>query len=102
VVDSLTYAPDRGWNRVVYCLLVNHLTEIAAAVADLHPHLEQTLWLDARKHFAAHDHHPQIRALLAGVPLPAKANLRTRWSRTADRGATYIPAPNPLAAPRPL
>ncbi|MFA1544881.1 IucA/IucC family siderophore biosynthesis protein [Actinomadura chokoriensis] len=102
VADSLTYAPDRGWNRVVYCLLVNHLTEIAAAVADLHPHLERTLWQDARKHFAVHDHHPQVRALLAGVPLPAKANLRTRWSRMADRGATYVPAPNPLAEPRPL
>ena len=101
VAESLTYAPDRGWNRVVYCLLVNNLTEIAAAIADLHPHLERTLWMDAREHFAVHDHHPQVRALLAGVPLPAKANLRTRWSRTADRGATYVPAPNPLAAPRP-
>ncbi|WP_433477484.1 IucA/IucC family protein [Spirillospora sp. CA-142024] len=102
VTDALTYGPERGWNRVVYCLLVNHLTEIAAAVADLHPSLEETLWRRARKHFAAHDHHPQVRALLAGVPLPAKANLRTRWSRTADRGATYVPVPNPLAAPRPL
>ncbi|MGP4029638.1 IucA/IucC family protein [Actinomadura sp. 3N407] len=102
VAENLTYAPDRGWNRVVYCLVVNHLTEIAAAIADLHPPLEQTLWQTARKHFAAHDHHPQIKALLAGVPLPAKANLRTRWSRTADRSATYVTVPNPLAAPRPL
>ncbi|GGV12513.1 iron transporter [Actinomadura cremea] len=97
VAESITYAPDRGWNRVVYCLLINHLTEIAAAVADLHPDLE--LWPAARRHFTAHDHHPQVRALLAGVPLPAKANLRTRWSRTADRGAAYVPVPNPLARP---
>jgi siderophore synthetase component len=102
VTESLTYAPDRGWNRVVYCLLVNHLTEIAAAVADLHPPLEKTLWQTARKHFATHDRHPEVGALLAGVPLPAKANLRTRWSRTGDRCATYIPVPNPLTAPRPL
>ncbi|RFS84929.1 IucA/IucC family protein [Actinomadura spongiicola] len=102
VAESLTYAPDRGWNRIVYCLVVNHLTEIAAAIADLHPVLEKTLWRTARKHFTAYDDHPQIRALLAGVPLPAKANLRTRWSRTPDRGATYVPATNPLAAPRPL
>lgn len=102
VAEGLTYAPDKGWNRVVYCLLVNHLTEIAAAVADLHPSLDETLWRTARKHFAAYDRHPQVRALLAGVPLPAKANLRTRWSRTADRGAAYVPVPNPLAAPRPL
>ncbi|GAA4240730.1 IucA/IucC family protein [Actinomadura meridiana] len=102
VAESLTYTPDRGWNRVVYCLVVNHLTEIAAAIADLHPVLEKRLWRTARKHFAAHDRHPQVRALLAGVPLPAKANLRTRWSRTADRGATYVPTANPLATPRPL
>ncbi|GAA0585022.1 IucA/IucC family protein [Actinomadura livida] len=102
VAEGLTYAPDRGWNRVVYCLVVNHLTEIAAAVADLYPHLERSLWRTLGTHLAAHDHHPQVRALLAGVPLPAKANLRTRWSRTADRGATYVPVPNPLAASRPL
>ncbi|WUH97258.1 IucA/IucC family protein [Spirillospora sp. NBC_00431] len=102
VAESLTYAPERGWNRVIYCLLVNHLTEIAAAIADLHPRLERTLWLTAREHFIVHDRHPEIRALLAGVPLPAKANLRTRWSRSADRGATYVTVPNPLAAPRPL
>jgi len=98
VAEALTYPPDQGWNRVVYCLLVNHLTEIAAAVADLHPSLK--LWRTAREHFAALGTHPQVRALLAGVPLPAKANLRTRWARTADRTATYVPAPNPLAAPR--
>lgn len=102
VAENLTYEPDRGWNRVVYCLLVNHLTEIAAAVADLHPALERTLWQTAKRHFTAHDDHPQVRAILAGVPLPAKANLRTRWSRSADRGATYVPVPNPLATPRPL
>ncbi len=33
---------------------------------------------------------------LAGVPLPAKANLRVRWARAADRDAGYVPVPNPL------
>ncbi|WP_067455377.1 IucA/IucC family protein [Actinomadura macra] len=98
VADALTYAPDQGWNRVVYCLLINHLTEIAAAVADLHPSLG--LWRTAREHFAALGAHPHVRALLAGVPLPAKANLRTRWARAADRAAAYVPAANPLAVPR--
>jgi siderophore synthetase component len=98
VRKALTYDAERGWNRVVYCLLVNHLTEIAAAVADLHPDLD--LWDTAREHFAAYDR-PEVRALLAGVPVPAKANLRARWARTADRGATYVAAPNPLAPPAP-
>jgi hypothetical protein len=34
--------------------------------------------------------------VLAGVPLPGKANLRVRWYRDADRQAGYIPVPNPL------
>ncbi|MBO2455152.1 IucA/IucC family protein [Actinomadura barringtoniae] len=99
VREAMTYDADRGWNRVVYCLLVNHLTEVAAAVADLHPAVDRTLWQVARKHFG-HDR-PEMRALLAGVPLPAKANLRARWARSADRGATYVPTPNPLAQPAP-
>ena len=34
--------------------------------------------------------------MLAGVPLPAKANLRLRWARGADREAAYLGVPNPL------
>lgn len=41
---------------------------------------------------------PRLRALLAGVPLPAKANLLTRWERKADREAGYVRLPSPLAA----
>ncbi|KAB2343428.1 IucA/IucC family protein [Actinomadura rudentiformis] len=101
VREAMTYDADRAWNRVVYCLLVNHLTETAAAVADLHPALDARLWPAARRYFAGYERHPEVRALLAGVPLPAKANLRARWARTADRAATYVPVPNPLAPPAP-
>ncbi|MFD0854612.1 IucA/IucC family C-terminal-domain containing protein, partial [Actinomadura adrarensis] len=80
VRDAITYDQTRAWNRVVYCLLVNHLTEIAAAVADLHPDLDSQLWATARPHFVSCGDHPQLRALLAGVPFPAKANLRARWA----------------------
>ncbi|WP_245679632.1 IucA/IucC family protein [Actinomadura hibisca] len=99
VREGLSYDSARGWNRVVYCLLVNHLAEVAAALADLYPELETHLWRVTRAHVedCADRDHPELRALLAGVPLPAKANLRARWARTADRGATYVPAPNPLA-----
>ncbi|GLW62322.1 iron transporter [Actinomadura rubrobrunea] len=104
VRQSLIYDPGRGWNRVVYCLFVNHLAETAAAVADLHPDLDAELWTTARAVLSALDiaHRPELRALLAGVPLPAKANLRARWARIADRGAGYVTAPNPLAPPAPL
>ncbi|REE98751.1 IucA/IucC family protein [Thermomonospora umbrina] len=100
VREALTYDADHGWNRVVYCLFVNHLAEVAAAVADLHPRLERDLWRTVRERVAslAHDHpgNARLRALLDGASLPAKANLRARWARSADRAATYVPVPNPL------
>ncbi len=105
VARALAYDPERGWNRVAYCLFVNHLAEIAAAIADRHPRpedqLEAGLWNCAHGVLAgfARDHDwppPRLRAVLAGVPLPAKANLRLRWARGADREATYLNVRNPL------
>jgi siderophore synthetase component len=104
VARALGYDRERGWNRVAYCLFVNHLAETAAAIADRHPGLgdrfEAGLWDRAASvltGFAAdHGWPPQLRAVLAGVPLPAKANLRLRWARGADREAAYLPVRNPL------
>jgi len=104
VARALRYDEERGWHRVAYCLFVNHLAEIAAAIADRHPDgarsFEATLWDRARAVLAgfARDHGrpPQLLALLAGVPLPAKANLRLRWARGADREAAYLSVRNPL------
>jgi len=100
VRHQVTYDVQRGWHRVVYCLLVNHVAEVLAALADRHPSLERQLWDLVRDHLdayrAAYGGSPQLRALLCGVPLPAKANLLTRWERKADRFATYVPVPNPL------
>jgi siderophore synthetase component len=100
---QVSYDAERGWHRVVYCLLVNHVAEILAAVADRYPSVEAQLWaavhdrLDAYR--AEHGSSPQLRALLSGVPLPAKANLLTRWQRAADRHAGYVPVPNPWGTP---
>jgi siderophore synthetase component len=100
VREQVTYDVQRGWHRVVYCLLVNHVAEVLAALADRHPTLERRLWDLVREHLdayrAAYGGSPQLRALLCGVPLPAKANLLTRWERKADRFASYVPVPNPL------
>ena len=104
VARALGYDEERGWHRVAYCLFVNHLAEIAAAIADRHPDaaqgFEATLWDRAREVLSgfARDHGrpPQLLALLAGVPLPAKANLRLRWARGADREAAYLNVRNPL------
>jgi siderophore synthetase component len=103
VARGLTYDARRGWDRVAYCLLVNHLAEVAAAIADRcapAADCERELWRQARQVLteaaAEHGWPPELRAVLAGVPLPGKANLRLRWYRDADRKAGYIPVPNPL------
>ncbi|MER5790477.1 IucA/IucC family protein [Streptomyces sp. NPDC001980] len=102
VRGPLTYDAERGWNRVAYCLLVNHVAEVLGALADLRPALEPALWglvrdrIDAYARSAGEP--PRLRALLSGVPLPAKANLLLRWSRQADRHARYVPLPSPLGA----
>lgn len=101
VADPMTYDARRGWDRVVYCLLVNHVSELLAAVADRYPAMETALWGEVRavltEYAEEHGCPPRLAALLAGVPLPAKANLLTRWARKADRDACYVPLPSPLA-----
>jgi siderophore synthetase component len=104
VARALGYDEERGWHRVAYCLFVNHLAEIAAAIADRHPRgaggFEAALWDRARDVLTGfardHDWPPQLLAVLAGVPLPAKANLRLRWARGADREAAYLNVRNPF------
>ncbi|WP_351224804.1 IucA/IucC family protein [Streptomyces sp. NPDC002133] len=102
VAVSLTYGAGRGWDRVVYCLVVNHVAEMLAALADLHPGSEPALWSEVhrtlRRYADEHGCPPRLGALLAGEPLPAKANLLTRWARTADREARYVRLPSPLAS----
>ncbi|WP_460366660.1 IucA/IucC family protein, partial [Actinocorallia lasiicapitis] len=96
VRDSVTYDEERGWNRVAYCLFVNHLAEIAVALGTRHPGCDRDLWTAARKVLSGFSGQPRMRAVLAGAPLTAKANLLARWSRSADRAATYVEVPNPL------
>lgn len=101
VAGPMTYDAQRGWDRVVYCLLVNHVAEMLAALADLHPQSEAALWSRVRATLQAYADRsgcpPRLAALLAGVPLPAKANLLTRWERKADRDAGYVRLASPLA-----
>ncbi|EST36403.1 IucA/IucC family protein [Streptomyces roseochromogenus] len=102
VRGPLTYDAERGWNRVAYCLLVNHVAEVLGALADLDPAREPALWGLVRDRLEACAGRtggpPRLRALLSGVPLPAKANLLLRWAREADRHATYVPLTSPLGA----
>jgi siderophore synthetase component len=101
VAGPMTYTPTQGWQRVAYCLLVNHVAELLAALADLRPDLEAELWSLVRAELAGYrrpdgTRPAPLRAILAGVPVPAKANLLARWQRGADRQAGYVPLALPL------
>ena len=97
---QVAYTHEQGWQRVVYCLLVNHVSEVLAALADLHPDLEPDLWALVTAELAAcHERHgrpAELGAILAGGPVPAKANLLVRWRRTNDRQAGYVPLALPI------
>ncbi|WP_078655914.1 IucA/IucC family protein [Streptomyces fulvoviolaceus] len=85
-----------GWERLVYCLVVNHLCEVAAALAERRPGLDP--WPAARQELARHDL-PEAAALLTSPTLPGKTNLLLRWTGADGADARYLPLPNPLAAP---
>ena len=83
-----------GWERLVYCLVVNHLTEVAGALAEHNPGFDP--WPAARRAFARHDL-PEIAGLLTSPTLPGKTNLLLRWTGADGADARYLPLPNPLA-----
>ncbi|MFJ4554848.1 IucA/IucC family protein [Streptomyces massasporeus] len=82
-----------GWERLVYCLVVNHLVEIAGALTERHPGFDP--WPAARRAFARHDL-PEVPALLTSPTVPAKTNLLLRWTGADGADARYRPLPNPL------
>ncbi|MET9319256.1 IucA/IucC family protein [Streptomyces sp. NPDC003038] len=88
-----------AWQRLVYCLVVNHLTEIAGALAEQHPDVSPLLWQAVREEFLHYDAMrglPETAELLTAPTLPAKTNLLLRWTRAGGADARYLPLPNPL------
>ncbi|MET8039347.1 IucA/IucC family protein [Micromonospora sp. NPDC005215] len=104
VPAQVRYSPRDARRRIVYCLFVNHLGGICGALSDARPGVERRLWQELRTVVEAVaadlDDPPELRALLNGEPLVAKANLLVRWRRDADRAAPFVPVPNPLGRPR--
>ncbi|MGN9777135.1 IucA/IucC family protein [Micromonospora sp. H33] len=104
VPSQAAYEPRDARRRVVYCLFVNHLAGICGALADARPGIEPQLWRELGAVVAAVaadlGDPPELRALLRGQPLVAKANLLVRWRRDADRAAPFVPVPNPFGGPR--
>ncbi|MEU9252997.1 IucA/IucC family protein [Streptomyces sp. NPDC048270] len=92
---------ERGaaWQRLVYCLVVNHLAEIAGALGERHPDISALVWPAVREEFLRYDAErglPEIAELLTAPALPAKTNLLLRWTRADGADARYLPLPNPL------
>ncbi|GGN91499.1 iron transporter [Streptomyces albiflavescens] len=86
-----------GWERLVYCLIVNHLTELAALLAEHHPGLDP--WPAVRRELIRYDTErglPEIADLLSSPTLPGKTNLLLRWTGADGADARYVPLPNPL------
>ncbi|MEH1166276.1 IucA/IucC family protein [Micromonospora sp. CPCC 205539] len=98
------YGARDARHRVVYCLFVNHLAGICGALADARPGIERRLWQEvhaAVATVAADLGDPsELRGLLRGEPLVAKANLLVRWHRDGDRAAPFVPVPNPMGGQR--
>ncbi|MFC8430536.1 IucA/IucC family protein [Streptomyces sp. NPDC057253] len=96
--EGVKLLPDvpraQGWERLVYCLVVNHLWEIAAALAERRPGFDP--WPAARRELARHAL-PEAAALLTAPTLPGKTNLLLRWTGADGAAARYLPLPNPLA-----
>lgn len=90
---------EAAWQRLVYCLVVNHLAEVAATLAERHPEHAGGLWPAVREEFLRYDAEhglPEIAELLAAPSVPAKTNLLLRWTRADGADARYLPLPNPL------
>ncbi|WP_330286882.1 IucA/IucC family protein [Streptomyces sp. NBC_00576] len=88
-----------GWERLVYCLVVNHLVEIAEALCERHPDLDP--WPAVRTAFERQSLRldlPEATALLTAPTLPGKTNLLLRWTGADGADARYLPLPNPLRA----
>jgi siderophore synthetase component len=82
-----------GWERLVYCLVVNHLSEVAALLAERHPGTDP--WPAVRRELARHGI-PEAAALLTAPAVPGKTNLLLRWTRADGAAARYRQMPNPL------
>ncbi|PIB12012.1 MULTISPECIES: IucA/IucC family protein [Streptomyces] len=90
-----------GWERLVYCLIVNHLTELAALLAERHPGTD--LWPAVRRELIRYDTEhglPEIADLLSSPTVPGKTNLLLRWTGADGADARYVPLPNPLRGTR--
>nr|BFE83349.1 hypothetical protein GCM10020093_059500 [Planobispora longispora] len=102
VADRLAYDAASGWNRVLYCLMVNHLPEVAATLAGTSPEADallRELWAAAGRCSRATpppgDGRVSCRTFWPGRRCPPRPTCRCdgRGRRTARRGMSRWPIP---------
>lgn len=100
------YGEAEVWQRFSYYVLVNHVGQLVATLAEHLGPSEAELWSvagglladEAVRHGAGAAAAP-LRALLDGAELPAKANLVSVLEGHGEQ-PTWIALPNPLRSPR--
>jgi siderophore synthetase component len=99
---SVLHDENKTWQRLNYCLFVNHLGQVIYQICRFGLN-EQQLWEMVRKtleRFSASVNSElverRIGGLLKGNALIAKANLITRFFQHADSDASYVLLPNPM------
>ena len=102
--ESLWYDAEQGWNRIAYCLFVNHLCEAIQHLAAFAPDLELRLWgvvadtLQRYQELHGNDASAvRINRVLAGEPFPMKGHLLNRFLKRSDKAAQYLGLFNPMA-----
>ncbi|MFC4467570.1 IucA/IucC family protein [Streptomyces xiangluensis] len=84
-----------GWERLVYCLVVNNLLEIAGALEERYAGVE--LWPAVRRELRRYEAEvPEVGELLRAPTLPGKTNLLLRWTGADGADARYLPLASPL------
>ncbi|PMU08414.1 Siderophore synthetase component [Pseudomonas frederiksbergensis] len=100
VRESLLYSRQQGWNRIVYCLFVNNLSEAVLALSWERPHLAPLMWQRVEQQLVSIRAEltraaPELDALIAGQPIACKTNLKVRLAAKADRQASYVSLVSP-------
>jgi len=100
VEASLVYSREQGWNRIMYCLFINNLSEAVLALSWDKPELAEPMWDLVKQQllrfqirfkqseFAAPA--PELDALIHGDSIACKCNLKVRLAANADKKAGYV------------
>jgi siderophore synthetase component len=101
---SIIYTPEQSFKRIVYCLIFNNFATAIHYISSSDFDLEKDLWSELRNIIGIYkSNHPdngfiqqQVDQLLNSKFLPYKANLITRFLKSADKNAVYTELPNPF------